>query len=354
MSEYKLSDLEQSKRDRLKNEKPDVYAKIMAYKDKFARGEAIPNLQYQADFRCNFNCTHCSVEPLMKIKYDKRVEIEDIRKLCIEADSLGLANFIITGGEGLLIKDLDKLVKAINPKKFWIVLDSNGWLLTKEKAKYLKELGIDKVQISIDSLDAKEHDAFRNKTGSFDRCIDAIDNCLDADLIVNVATVVTKQRVRSQELLDYLQYMTFKGVDTFISFAKPVGAWEGNFDALVDKDDLNYIKSLEGKYRVMTHLTSSFGFNIGCLAVKKMISIIPSGDVLPCPYMYVSLGNILKESLKDIIDRGMNIKYFGEYQDTCLMAEDRHFIDEYLVKRIYGEKLPVPWGNVFLAEDLIK
>jgi len=41
-----------------------------------------------------------------------------------------------------------------------------------------------------------------------------------------------------------------------------------------------------------------------------------------------------EEPLKDIIKRGLKIKYFGKYVDTCLIAEDRKFINDYVVKKI--------------------
>ncbi len=67
----------------------------------------------------------------------------------------------------------------------------------------------------------------------------------------------------------------------------------------------------------------------------------------------VSLGNFFEESLKNIIERGLNIKQFGQYCDTCWVAEDRAFIDNYLVKKIYGKPLPVPYKEVFTKDDFI-
>ncbi|MBF0560150.1 MAG: SPASM domain-containing protein, partial [Nitrospirae bacterium] len=132
-----------------------------------------------------------------------------------------------------------------------------------------------------------------------------------------------------------------------------VGDWEGNFDVLVSRDDMDYMRGLEKKYNVFTHLTPGYGLDLGCIAVKRMVSVTKYGDIMPCPYIHTSLGNFFKEPLKDIIERGLNIKYFGKYMDTCLIAEDRNFIQEYDVKRIYGKSLPVPCSEVFDKEDFI-
>jgi len=202
-------------------------------------------------------------------------------------------------------------------------------------------------------MSAAEHDAFRRKPGSHERCMRAIDAALNAGLNVIVQTVVTKQRFRSKEFINFVEFLNGKGVGVFITYAKPVGCWEGNFDVLVNKDDMDYVRELEKKYNVFTHLTPAYGLNLGCIAVKRMVSITKYGDVMPCPYIHVSLGNFFEEPLKDIIERGLKIKYFGKYVDTCLIAKDRKFINDYVVKKIYGKPLPVPYSEVFKDDDFI-
>jgi len=49
----------------------------------------------------------------------------------------------------------------------------------------------------------------------------------------------------------------------------------------------------------------------------------------------------------------LKIKYFGKYIYTCLIAEDRKFINDYEVKKIYGKPLPVPYSEVFIKDDFI-
>lgn len=348
----KTSEIE--KRNQLKKEKPYVFEKIMKYDDKVKRGESIAILQFQYDYTCNFLCQHCSVKRFQGKKEGRFFTIADVRELSRQADEMGLAHIVITGGEPLVFPDFDDLVKAIDPKKFYITSDTNGWFLDEARARHIKSIGVDKIQLSLDSLAAGEHDDFRRRSGSHDRALRAIDAALGAGLNIIVQTVVSKQRIRSKEFIEFLKFLNGKGVAVFVTYAKPVGSWEGNFDVLVDRKDMDYLRDLEKKHDVFTHLTPSYGLNLGCIAVKRMVSITKYGDVLPCPYIHVSIGNFFKEPLKKIIERGMNIKYFGEYVDTCLVAEDRKFIDNYIVKNIYGKPLPVPYNEVFGPEDFIK
>ena len=342
---------ETSKRNKLKEEKPCVYEKIMKFDEKIRRGESIAIIQFQYNYTCNFRCQHCSIKGFQGKKDGRQFTMADVKDLFRQADELGLARVTITGGEPLVFNDLDELVAAIGPQKFYINCDTNGWLLDEKKAKHLKSIGVDRVQLSLDSLNADEHDRFRKAKGSHARAMKAVDIALNAGLAIFMQTVVTKQRLYSDEFIKYVEYFNKKGVGVFVSYAKPVGSWEGNFDVLVDKDDMKYMEELEKKHKVFTHLTPAYGLNMGCIAVKGMFSVTQYGDVLPCPYIHTSIGNVFKESLKDIIQRGLNIKYFGEHVDTCLIAEDRDFIKNIVAKKIYGKPLPVPCSEVFTDED---
>jgi MoaA/NifB/PqqE/SkfB family radical SAM enzyme len=351
MSDSGLKNQELARRNQLKTEKPYVYEKILKFGDKLKRGESIAIIQFQYNYNCNFRCDHCSVKKFQGNKDARSFTIADVKELSRQADEMGLARFVITGGEPLTFKDFDELVAAIDPQKFYINCDTNGWFLDEAKAKHLKSIGVDRIQLSIDSLDPKEHDNFRKAKGSHARAMKAIDASLNAGLGLFIQTVVTKQRLHSEEFMQFVEYFNKRGIKVFITYAKPVGAWEGNLDVLVDMDDINYVRELEKTHDVCTHLTPAYGLNMGCIAVKGMVSVTQYGDVLPCPYFHSSIGNVFREPLKDIIQRGLNIKYFGEHVDTCLIAEDKDFIRKFEIGRIYGKPLPVPCDEVFSEED---
>lgn len=282
------------------------------------------------------------------------MNVDDVRELARQADELGLARFVITGGEPLVFKDLDQIVEAIDPQKFYINIDSNGWLLDVEKARHLKEIGVDRVQLSIDSLEEEGHDTFRAHPGSFKRTMDAVKACKETGMDIFIQTVVTKQRLHTDEFIRFVEYFNNMDIGVFVSFAKPVGEWEGQYDILIDDDDLKYFNTLEKKYNVFSHLTPGYGLEMGCIAVKGMFSVTQYGDVLPCPYIHVSIGNIFNEPLKDIIERGFGIKYFGEHVDVCSIAQDRDFICKYIEKCVYNHELPVNSDEVFGEEAATK
>ena len=73
------------------------------------------------------------------------------------------------------MKDFDAVVEAINPDKHYVITDTNGWFLDLNRAKHIKSVGVEKVQLSLDSFIESEHDNFRNRPGSYKRVMRAID-----------------------------------------------------------------------------------------------------------------------------------------------------------------------------------
>jgi len=344
----------------LKSHKPLVYEKMMNYPEKIARGESIAIIQFQYDYLCNFDCEHCCIDKFYvpadweKARGSRKFELEDVRRLSKEADEMGLANFVITGGEPLLLKEYDQLVEAIDPEKFYLVTDSNGWFLDLEKAKHLKKIGVDKVQLSLDGADAESHDTFRRAPGSFDRVMKAVDACKEADLHVILSTVIWKDRIYTEEWRKFLDFAQSKEVGTYVVYAKPVGAYEGITEQMMTEKEGKILQQFEEEYDIFTHMTPSYGRDIGCIAVKRMVPISRYGDVMPCPYQHISLGNFFEEPLNDIIGRGLNIKWFDPRKNmSCICGVDKGFIQNVISKSYGDNEVPVRYDQVLTEDDFM-
>jgi|TARA_A100000172_G_scaffold80268_1_gene69335 MoaA/NifB/PqqE/SkfB family radical SAM enzyme len=344
----------------LKGYKPKVYDKMIKYPEKIANGESIAIIQFQYDYLCNFDCEHCCIDKFYVPKNwedesgRRKFELEDVRRLADEADAMGLANFVITGGEPLLLKEFDELVEAIGPDRFYLVTDSNGWNLDLERAKHLKAIGVDKVQLSLDGADEESHDTFRRAPGSWKRVMRAIDACKEADLHVILSTVIWKDRIYTEEWRDFLDYAKSKDVGTYVVYAKPVGAYEGVTEQMMTEKEGKILQQFEEEYDIFTHMTPSYGRDIGCIAVKRMVPVTRYGDILPCPYQHVSLGNFFEEPLADIIGRGLNIKWFDPRKNMpCICGVDKGFIEN-VISESYGDsEVPVRYDKVFTSDDFM-
>jgi len=351
---------ETAKRNGLRARKPYVAEKLANILAMEARGEISPIIRLEKSYLCNFQCTHCSAEYYMDRHLDKvlhvtddrkKIDLEKIKDISREADELGLARFVITGGEPLVMRDLDEVVAAIDPEKHYVIVDTNGWFLDLEKAKHLKSIGVEKIQLSLDSLVEEEHDNFRNKPGSYKKVMRAIDATIDAGLNLLLSTVLIKGQPKTQEFLDLCKFATDKCVGLYVSYAKPTGSCTDHPEFVIDKEDADILRDLEKKYMVFTHMTPSYGSFKGCITVKGIITVTSTGEITPCPYIDFSIGNLYENSLKEILDRGMRNPWLGPHRPDCLIGEDPKFIKIHSEKTKDAKHLPLPWGQGFTDDD---
>lgn len=356
----KLTEEERKKREGLKARKPYVAAKLENISALEEKGEISPIIRLEKSYLCNFNCTHCSAEYYMDRHMEKvfkiederpKIDLDDIRDLSRQADELGLARFVITGGEPLVMKDFDEVVEAIDPDKHYIITDTNGWFLDDKRAKHLKQIGVEKVQLSLDSFIEKEHDEFRKKPRSYQRVMRAIDASLDAGLNLLLSTVLVKGRAKTEEFKNMCKFVTERGFGLYVSYAKPTGSCTEHPEFVIDKEDADILRELEKEYNVFTHMTPSYGSFKGCITVKGIITVTSTSEVTPCPYIDFSLGNLRETSLKEILDRGMRNPWLGPYRPDCIIGEDQKFIELHTEKTKGYKQLPVPWGEGFSDDD---
>lgn len=344
--------IENARREKLRREKPLVYEKIIKYDEKAARGESTAIIDFCFDYKCNMHCEHCC--NLSFAKKDRIMTIEDMRNIARQADELGLAQFNISGGEPLFFDNLDEIIEAIDPKKFHISMSSNGLLLTKEKAEHLKRIGLDKIRISVDSFDEEQYLKTRKQKGTYQKAIDALFIAKEAGLQTAIQTVVSHQSCRTKATEQLAKFANDNDFNLDVLIARAIGAWEGKEEVLVDKEDTDYLVELRNKYPVVHRdVFPTYNQNRGCGAVKNNFHITKYGDVLPCVFIHISIGNVFEEPLKDIIERGLSLKWFGMHHPLCLSGENKYFIKNYMSK-FYGKSLPISYKEAFSEEDYIK
>ena len=357
-----LSAEELAKRQGLARRKPYIAAKMARIADLEENGEISPIIRLEKSYLCNFKCTHCSAEYYMdrhlknviKIHDTRRkIDLADIRQLSHEADKLGIARFVITGGEPLVMKDFDEVVAAIDPEKHYIITDTNGWFLDNKRARHLKAIGVEKVQLSLDSFIEKEHDSFRNKPGSYQRVLRAVDASLDAGLNLILSTVLVKGRTRKPEFRQMCEYAKAKGIGLYVSYAKPTGSCSEHPEFVIEKEDADILRELEKEYQVFTHMTPSYGSYKGCIITKGIITVTSTAEVTPCPYIDFSLGNLRDTPLKEILARAMKNPWIGPYRPDCIIGEDQDFIKIHQQKTKGASFLPLSWGAGFSENDAL-
>jgi hypothetical protein len=153
-------------------------------------------------------------------------------------------------------------------------------------------------------------------------------NARNAGLAVVVATVVTRQRIRTPEFRDFLNFCRDHDYPLAYLWPKLTGEWEGAADALPLPEDVAFMAEIGKEYSLLDRTSPWFGLDVGCNAMKRSLTITDIGDVLACHWMYFSFGNVWQEPLGQITARGM--EYFAPKVTTCRVSQDHNFIAKYI------------------------
>lgn len=345
-------ELEHSRRERLRREKPLVLEKLLKVNERFNAGMATPVIDICYNQACNLKCRHCFTTRFTK--QDRSLTPRDLKILSEEAHELGLCQFVISGGEPLICKELREVVTALQPDKFHLSMSTNGFFLTRETAGELKSWGLDKVKISLDDFDEKLHDENRRTEGAYRKAMAALFHAKEAGLAVVIQTCITHQNCRTERTVQMARFAHENGFAVDVMIAHAVGEWEGRHDLLIDEHDAAYMREVHEEYPSFHRDTfPTYGIDRGCGCVKSNLHLTQYGDILPCGFMHISLGNIFEESLAAILQRGLSITHFKGYNPLCLSGEDKTFINRYMSK-FYGKPLPVHWSEVFEEKDFVK
>ena len=351
-----LNPIEQTKREKLKREKPLVFEKIMKIPERHAQGIATPIIDIAYNYGCDLSCDHCTAwrGRWMRPGGARKLTPQDLRHISDEAHALGLAQFCISGGEPTIFKDLDEVILALQPDKFHLAMSTHGHYLTKEKSRHLKSLGLDKVKISLDDFNPELHDANRHHPGAYQKAIAAMFNAQEAGMSVVIQTVVTHDNAQTPQIREMAKFATDHGFTVDILVARPTGAWEGRYDTLITPEDEAFLYQAHQEYPVLHRdVWPAYGLDKGCGAVHSTLHITQYGDIMPCVYIHIGIGNVFTGTIEEAIKLGQSIKWFKNYSRLCLSGEDRNFIENYMAKA-YGKQLPIHWSEVFSDDDFVK
>jgi MoaA/NifB/PqqE/SkfB family radical SAM enzyme len=179
----------------------DVWKKLV-FMQRFARRKLV-HLNLQLLYDCNFRCGICDFwkEPYRE---KPRLSLEQVRVIAGKLRDLGPHIISIGGGEPFMHPDLIPVVETLSPDHF-LVMITNGWFVTREKAEALWRAGVYEVSVSVDYADAAKHDAQRATKGAHARALAALELLHETRVHpqqrVNMITVVMDDNVDDVERL---------------------------------------------------------------------------------------------------------------------------------------------------------
>ena len=224
-------------------------------------------------------------------------------------------------------------------------------------AQRLAKAGVARVSVSVDSMDETTHDEIRGKKDSWRRAIEALKHVQDAGMDPYLNITVGHYNAGAKDFEMLLDYSKNNDYKTLLNVAVPSGMWQNMAEVMVDEKDQEYIRDMRKKYKnIVRNLWNPFDKNyeaiLGCTTVNRLY-ISPLGDVLVCPYVHIKIGNILQQSLQEIVNYGFSIKYFRNYSKLCLAGEDKSFVTNFMMNEGQSIFAPAEAKNIFSKDDFV-
>ncbi|RNB56953.1 GTP 3',8-cyclase MoaA [Brevibacillus gelatini] len=180
------------------------------------RNRPLRDLRISVTDRCNFRCRYCMPAEIFGSDFaflpqHKLLSFEEIARLTSIFTSLGVRKIRITGGEPLMRRDLPTLIQMIRKidNVQDIAMTTNGSLLVRH-AQALKEAGLDRVTVSLDSLDNERFGMLNGRGYPVDAVLDGIRAAAEAGLGVKINMVV-QRGVNDQDILPMVRYFREQG-----------------------------------------------------------------------------------------------------------------------------------------------
>ncbi|MCQ2898241.1 GTP 3',8-cyclase MoaA [Helicobacter pylori] len=249
--------------------------------------------------QCNFRCQYCMpAAPLDFFDDEELLPLDNVLEFLKIAIDEGVKKIRITGGEPLLRKGLDEFIAKLHAynKEVALVLSTNGFLL-KKMAKDLKNAGLSRVNVSLDSLKSdrvlkiSQKDALKNT-------LEGIEESLKVGLKLKLNTVVMKS-VNDDEILELLEYAKNRHIQIrYIEFMENTHA-KDLVKGLKEEEILDLIAQ---KYKIMETekpkqgsskiYTLENGYQFGIIAPHSddfcqscnRIRLASDGKICPCLY----------------------------------------------------------------------
>jgi radical SAM protein with 4Fe4S-binding SPASM domain len=161
--------------------------------------ERRPIVVWNITRKCNLKCVHCYNDSGPD-KSCNELSTSQAKTVLDDLAQFGVPSVLFSGGEPLMRPDLFELIEYAAGQGLRTVISTNGTLITADIADKIKKAGVSYVGISLDGI-GQINDKFRGVPGAFDKAVQGIRNCQNADIRVGLRLTLTKRNVQDLEAL---------------------------------------------------------------------------------------------------------------------------------------------------------
>ncbi len=259
---------------------------------------------FDLTYRCNERCVHCYLD---HEDYGEMSTVE-VTRVLRELAAAGTLFLTLSGGEIFLRQDFFEILGTARALHFDLNLKSNGLLITRERAKRLKELGVAKVQVSIYSAEAAVHDAITKVPGSLQRSLAAVRLLKQCGLSVKIACPLMAQNIAGYDAVLRLADELGVACVMDLTISPKMDGHQGLLAMRTSSQELlpvlrdrklNPLPPAEGTCATGLGAADAYD-NIPCSAGHNSCYISPYGDVYPCVQMPLPSGNVRQQPFAEI------------------------------------------------------
>jgi MoaA/NifB/PqqE/SkfB family radical SAM enzyme len=289
---------------------------------------------------CNAKCAFCSNHQLENCSGVASKEL--VGKVLDEAIKHGTPSINFLGGESLVDANIYDYIRQFHDNDMVVGITTNGILLDEDTILKLKGAGLFGASVTVHDGD-ESHDRVVGVPGAFATIDAAIDISKRHGFFLSLQTVFSTDSIRSGATRRIIDFARRKNVSLKINPIMPVGGGADESTLLSDEQIHEFKKIPMGDARFSTHCI----FNKKperCPMGRTFVAITPSGEMMPCYFIPVSLGNIHDTGFQDYLDYARTFPIFQKHglaEGYCVVAESHRFFKS-ILEKIYHGNLSLP------------
>jgi 12,18-didecarboxysiroheme deacetylase len=291
---------------------------------------------------CNLRCRHCYAHAVAKAS-DKELTTAQAREMIDDLSGFGVPVLLFSGGEPLLRNDLVDLASYAVKKGMRAVISTNGTLITKEKARAFRDVGLSYVGVSLDGLE-DVHDRFRGKRGAFKEAIEGIRQCQDAGLKVGLRFTIN--RLNAKELPAIFDLLEGENIPR-VCFYHLVYAGRGS--SLI-KEDLDHEETRQAVDLILDRTKDLYDRGLH----KEVLTVDNHADG---PYLYLRMLREKNPRAQEVLKLlQMNEGNNSGRGIGCISWDGSVYADQFWRHRSFGSVLKRPFSEIWtdLSDPLME